>query len=71
MPKEIFKTRLRKIRVQYGISQKDLADMLGVKRATISTYETGTNLPPIEVLVQLSRIFETSVDYFLGLTNYK
>ena len=71
LPKDIFKVRLKEVRTKQGISQKELSEILKVNRATVSAYETGTNLPPVEILVEISKIFKVSTDYLLGLVNYK
>ncbi|MDL2211852.1 XRE family transcriptional regulator [Erysipelotrichaceae bacterium OttesenSCG-928-M19] len=48
------------------ITQQDLAELLGVDRATISNYERGTHEPSQQSLFTLSEYFNVSVDYLLG-----
>ena len=48
---------LRQKRRGAGMSQEELAKMLGVKQHTVSSYETGRNDPSIEVLKKLMEIF--------------
>ena len=63
--KEIGK-RLERLRTKAGLTQKELADRLGVKRATISQIENGErNLKPDEI-IKLSRIFNVDCDIILG-----
>ena len=45
-----------------------MADFLGVNRRTYSAYETGTNSMTPETLIRLAELYNTSVDYLLGLT---
>lgn len=59
---------IRKEREKRNLSQQAVADMLGINRRTYSSYEIGTRGLPIETLIQLADIFETSTDYLLGRT---
>jgi transcriptional regulator with XRE-family HTH domain len=45
-----------------GLSQKEVAALLGMTQATYSTYERGRTEPPAEILVRLSYLFKTPVD---------
>jgi len=58
--------RIREERERAHLTQQEMADMLGINRRTYSSYEIGTRGLPVEVLVQLADIFETSTDYLLG-----
>ena len=57
---------LRKYREKMELTQKQLAEVLNIDRSTYSYYETGKSVPPIETLIKLARIFNTTVDYLLG-----
>ena len=61
--------RLRDLREDNDLTQKALADFLHIKQNTYSQYETGQRQVPIEILIQLSKYYATSVDYLLGLTD--
>jgi len=52
-------------------TQQYVADLLHINRRTYGAYENGVNMIPVDILIQLSCIYETSVDYLLGLTNNK
>ena len=52
--KKIIGKRLKEARKRVGISQKELADMIGYKVGTISKYEQGDRLPPYDTLLELS-----------------
>ncbi|MCM1042591.1 MAG: helix-turn-helix domain-containing protein [Corallococcus sp.] len=59
--------RLRELRVEFGYSQKKIAELLMVKQNTYSQYENGVRDLPIEFLISLSKIYSVSTDYILGL----
>lgn len=66
-----FGGRLKKLRLDAGLTQKQLADKLGITKSVVSYYEQQERNPSPEVLVQLSRIFHTSTDFLLGLDTRK
>lgn len=55
--------RLKALRKKRGLSQKAVADRLGVDRAAISAYERNIATPRIDVLENLALLYRTSVDY--------
>lgn len=63
-----FGRKLRKLRKDNNLTQKQLADKLEITKATVSAYETNTKYPSIEVLIKISNIFNVSSDYLLGLS---
>lgn len=62
-----FGNRLRKLRLQRGLKQAQLAEQLGLTKSVVSAYETGLRMPSYEVLVKLARIFNVSTDFLLGV----
>ena len=67
---KIFFERLKYERIQKGYSQKELAELLGIPRGTYSHYELSNKdgrQPSFEIVCQLSKIFDVSVDYLFGL----
>lgn len=58
---------LRKIRKLSGMTMKDLAERIGVSESAISQYENGKRQPGYETLIELSKIFNVSTDYLLGI----
>lgn len=62
-----FGNTLKKLRTQAGLTQKQLADKMGVTKAVISYYELQERYPSPEVLIKLASIFHVSTDYLLGL----
>lgn len=65
------KNRLRELREDADLSQTKLAKMLGMSQTGYSKYETGENDIPTEILIQLSRLYDTSIDYLLLQTDIK
>jgi transcriptional regulator with XRE-family HTH domain len=59
---ERFSEKLRRLREQHGLSQKQLADQLGFTRFHISHLESGRTKPNAEILVCIANIFGVSVD---------
>ena len=56
------------MRVSFGWTQVQLAHKLNVTKQTVSNWENDNIQPSIDMLVKLSKIFNTSTDYLLGLT---
>ena len=61
--------RIKQLRKKKGISQSELAALIGVKNNTVSTWERGTRKPDFEALDLLSDYFEVSFEYILGSSN--
>jgi len=59
---------LSELRKDQGLTQCDLSEILHISNSSISAYETGSRTPNIEILIALSRYFNVSVDYLLGLS---
>lgn len=66
-----FGNTLSDLRNKAHITQKDLANILGVSRGTIGMYEIGQRDPDTETLKKISDYFNVSVDYLLGRTDNK
>ena len=64
-----FCERLKSIRKECGMTQKDVYERLGISPNGYASYEQGRTEPNLETLIQLCRIFEISADYLLGLTD--
>ncbi len=61
--------RLRLLRKSRRLSQNEVATEVHITRSTYSSYETGRRIPSLDVLIILSRFFNTSTDYLLGFTD--
>ena len=63
--------RLKDLREDSDIKQRDIADFLHIKQNTYSQYENEQRQLPIDVLISLAKFYNVSTDYILGLTNIK
>lgn len=63
--------RLKELREDLDIKQKEIADYLHIKQNTYSQYENGQRQLPIDVLIKLAEYYNVSTDYILGITKEK
>ena len=61
--------RIRDMREDHDMSQTELAKKLGMSQTGYSKYETGENDIPTSILIELARLYNTSIDYLLGETD--
>lgn len=61
---------LKTLRMQSGISQKQLADVIGVSQQSINKYENHSVEPDIDTLIALADFFGVSVDYLVGHSRF-
>ncbi len=59
--------QIRKIRKQLGLSQTQLAKLVGIKQGTISMYESGANFPSLPVLRKMAQVLNCTTDELLGI----
>lgn len=62
--------KIRECRKRKGLSQEELANKIGVKRAVVSKYETGKISPRIEIIQKISRVLGVPVHELVGDTMY-
>ena len=67
----MFANRLKKLRKENKITQKELASNINVSPSTIGLYEQGRRAPDNETLAEIADYFEVTTDYLLGRTNQK
>ena len=61
--------RVRDLREDHDMTQKQMAEYLQIHQTTYSDYELGNLNVPVDVLIRLARLYETSVDYIVELTD--
>lgn len=63
--------RIKELRESKGMTQVRLSIELEVSQETVSAYEKGNYYPSVDVLLKMSDIFDSSIDYILGLSDIK
>ena len=61
--------RLKDLREDNELKQKEIAAFLGIDQRVYSNYETGKREIPVHLLLKLAEYYHTSTDYILGLTD--
>lgn len=61
--------RIKKMRIERNMTQQELANKLNLATSTIGMYERGERIPDIYTLIELSKMFKTTTDYLLGLSD--
>ncbi len=57
---------LRTLRKEHGLTQEQLAEKLGVTNRTVSRWETGTNMPDLDILIELSQFYQIDIKKLLN-----
>ncbi len=65
----LLKERIKELRLEKNLSQKDLAEKLGASQRSISSWETGARQPDFETLEKLTKFFNVTADYLLGFSD--
>ena len=60
--------RLNAFMSNYGLRQTDLAEVAGVSRTAIGTYQKGAVIPPASVLINIAKHYKVSIDWLCGIT---
>ena len=63
--------RLKEIREDKDLLQKDIANVLNISQVQYSRYETGLRLMPVDKLAKLAQFYNVSIDYLLYLTDQR
>lgn len=61
--------RLKNLRIDNDLAQKDVANILNISQSTYSQYERGKSMLPLETLKNLCIFYNVSADYILGFTD--
>ncbi|NLB42089.1 MAG: helix-turn-helix transcriptional regulator [Clostridiales bacterium] len=62
--------RLKELRKEKGVTQGEIATLLGVDRSTYGKYEIGDSTPAADRLMWLAEYFDVTLDYLLGRSNF-
>ena len=63
--------RIQDLRIDSGLSQKKIGEILHISQRSYSHYETGSRNIPIEMLIRLADYYDTTIDYLVGRTDNK
>lgn len=63
--------RIRNLREDKDLKQKNLAEVLSIGQTTYSDYELGKLNIPVPMLIRLAKYYNTSIDYLVGITDEK
>ena len=66
----LFSKRLKELRKEAGLTQQELGDKLNLTKGSICSYENGTRMASIEVLIDVSNLFKVDLDYLIGTDSY-
>ncbi|MBN1042542.1 XRE family transcriptional regulator [Clostridium botulinum] len=67
----MFSKRLKELRSEKGVVQKDVASFLNITTSAYGFYEQGKRIPDTEIMIKLSNYFNVSLDYLLGKTDIR
>ena len=65
----VFPERLKSLRLQHKVTQKAIAEGIGVVPVSVQRFEYGTAKPKLDTVVRLADFFNVSTDYLLGRTD--
>ena len=66
---KIFSERLKELRTEKKLLQKDLAIILGTSNSSICDWECGRAQPDMEMIIKIADYFQVTADYLLGRTD--
>lgn len=64
-----FSKRLKELRINEELTQKELAETLNVSTVSISSYETGAKTPSFDMVLNIAQKYNVSIDWLCGLSN--
>lgn len=65
---QIIGERLKELRQKKGLTQRVVAENMGISKPIMSQYESGQRLPSVPKLIQLAQYYKVSLDYLCGQT---
>lgn len=67
----LLSTRIKELRNNMNLTQKEFAEILHVSTVSVSSYETGTKTPSLDMIINISKKCDVSIDWLCGLSNKK
>ena len=65
-----FADRIKKLRLDYDMTLKDMGRLCGISRGAVGHWENQRSVPKLQVLVLIAKHFNVSVDYLLGVDEH-
>lgn len=65
-----FGKKLKELRIEKNLSQKEFGNKIGATQSTIAKWESGDREPSFDILILISKFFKVSTDYLLGLEDF-
>lgn len=65
---DIFAERIKELRAQNHLTQREISEILNIKQQSYSRYELGTGQPSLETLCKIAEYYNVSGDYLLGIS---
>jgi len=66
---DVFPKRLKLARENTGATQQEVANVLKISRSTYTNYEAGRSEPSLEIVAQLAKMYNVTMDWLCGLTS--
>lgn len=66
--RQIIGERLKELRLKKGLTQRVVAENMGISKPIMSQYESGQRLPSVPKLINLANYYKVSLDYLCGRT---
>jgi len=69
--RELFAKRFKKLRKEKRLTQTEMGEAIGKTKGAVGHYECGDREPPLEALYSISNYFGVSIDYLMGITDFR
>lgn len=70
MKNNVIGMRIKELRIDAGLSQRELGEKLGFCNQSVSFWESGQREPSLDIVLQLAEFFGTSPNYLLGFSEF-
>ena len=64
-----YNERMKDLREDKDLSQQQFAKLMGLSDVTIQSYEYGKSEPKVSTLIKMAKLYGTSIDYIVGITD--
>lgn len=66
-----YSIRIKELRIERNLTQRELAELLGLQQSAISKFELRKLEPNIQLIIDIANLFNVTTDYLLGRTQYR